>query len=469
MSVSETQGHARPARRNAVGWRTPLARGVSGGLSWWQSIREKFTWWQITLLVIGCVSLVTVLSVLFFAVGDRPTTITTDAPVPAVQSAEFSTALSALVNAPLDRGGTVTILDNGDEFVPALLQSLQDAKRSINFSVYVWKAGHMADQVLPALLAAQRRGVAVRVLLDGFGSEISDKAFEPLKQAGGRVSKFRTPRLGQLTRYHRRNHRRSIVIDGNVGYTGGMAVSDAWLGHAQDPAHWRDQMFKVTGPIARGLQAGFADTWVSSIGRDSRGSRTSIPRRRPRPPPAWNGSSTSQIRRRTDHESMEYFFLLPILAARQRILLVTPYFIPDPHLSHALQEKARAGIDVRLLVPGPNNDNKLNRASSQRRYDDFLTAGIKVYEYQPTFIHSKTVVVDGAWSIIGSPNLNFRSRQLDQENAIGVLDRPFAAQLEQAFDLDVRKARRITLEEWRRRNPLARVLEWAARLIDQQS
>ncbi len=418
--------------------------------------------------MIGAISLVTVLSALFFAVGDRPTTITTDGPVPAVESLEFATALSALVNAPIDRGGTVTILNNGDEFLPALLAAIRSAKKSINFSVYIWSDGQMADQVLPALLAAQRRGVEVRILLDGFGAkDIADKAFDPLKEAGAKVSKFRTPKLGQLTRFHRRNHRRAIVMDGEVGFTGGIAVADHWLGHAQDADHWRDTMFKVTGPLAKDLQAGFADTWVSSSGEVLVGADL------------YPASATSApgVERfihlanspADDHEAMEYFYLLPVLAARESVWLVTPYFIPDAHLSHALQDKAKAGLDVRLLVPGPKNDNKLERASSHRRYDDLLSAGIKIYEYQPTFVHEKAVVIDAAWSIIGSPNLNFRSRQLDQENAIGILDRPLASQLRQEFLADVKRAKPIDLREFRRRNPFERMFEWFAGVLDQQS
>jgi len=463
MAAVDAQRHA-----GAHGHGKHRFRATSGNGFSWHAIREQFAWWQIAIFVIGVISLVTVLSALFFAVGDRPTTITTDGPVPAVESIEFATALSALVNAPIDRGGTVTVLNTGDEFLPSLLGSIRSAKKSINFSVYIWSDGEMADQLLPALLAAQRRGVEVRILLDGFGAkDISDKAFDPLKEAGARVSKFRTPKLGQLTRFHRRNHRRAIVIDGDVGFTGGMAVADHWLGHAQDPKHWRDMMFKVTGPLAKDLQAGFADTWVSSSGEVLVGadlypaSATSAPGVE-----RFIHLSNSPA---DDHEAMEYFFLLPVLAARESIWLATPYFIPDAHLSHALQAKAKAGVDVRLLVPGPENDNKLERASSHRRYDDLLSAGIKIYEYQPTFMHGKAAIIDGAWSIIGSPNLNFRSRQLDQENAIGILDRPLASQLRQGFLADVKQSKAIDLKEFRRRSPFERMFEWIAGILDQQS
>ena len=458
MAAVEAQG-----RTGTSGVKKHRFRATGGHGFSWHHIKEQFTWWEITIFVIGVISLVTVLSALFFAVGDRPTTITIDEPAPPVDSLEFATALSALVDAPIDRGGTVTVLNNGDEFLPALLDGIRSAKKSINFSVYIWSDGQMADQVLPPLLAAQRRGVEVRILLDGFGAkDIADKAFDPLKEAGARVSKFRTPKLGQLTRFHRRNHRRAIVMDGDVAFTGGMAVADHWLGHAQDAQHWRDTMFKVTGPIARDLQAAFADTWVSSTGEVLVGADLY---------PA-SANSAPGVERfihlanspADDHEAMEYFFLLPILAARESIWLVTPYFIPDAHLSHALQDKAKAGVDVRLLVPGPKNDNKLERASSHRRYDDLLSAGIKIYERRDVLLHTKTVLIDGVWSTIGSTNLDWRSFLHNHEVNAVVLGSDFAAQMRAVFERDLAASTQITLEQWQHRSLGSRMKEGLARL-----
>ena len=240
---------------------------------------------------------------------------------PSVDSPDFATALGAIVGAPVEGGGTVQILNNGDEFVPALLESIDQAQRTINFTVYIWSEGTFSDQLLRALEKKQREGVEVRVLLDGLGSlKVPDEDFEPLIAAGGKVQKFRTPKFGKLTRFHRRNHRRSIVIDGDVGFTGGMAVSDIWLGHAQDPEHWRDLMFKVTGPMARSLQTAFVDLWVSSSGE-----LLIDPKHYPVPANA----STPGVERfihlanspADDDQSMAYFFLLPILAARESHLL----------------------------------------------------------------------------------------------------------------------------------------------------
>ena len=439
------------------------------GTTSWKGLRRRYKWWQLALFVIGVIAFVSVMSALFFAVGDKPARIYTDAEVPAVDSPHFATALSTIAGAPIESGGTIAILNNGDEFVQALLQSINEATRTINFSVYIWSSGEFSAQVLRALEQRQRAGVSVRVLLDGLGAlKVPDEDFEPLIAAGGKVHKFRSPKFGKLTRYHRRNHRRAIVIDGDVGFTGGMAVSDIWLGHAQDKDHWRDIMFKVTGPLARSLQTAFVDTWVGTSGEI-----LIDPRNYPVPAPAVVPGIERFVHLASspadDDQSMAYFYLLPIFAAKRSIHLASPYFIPDNHLLEALVNKARSGVDVRLMLPGHHTDNWITRASAQARYQELLEAGAKIYEYQPTFMHAKYGVIDGQWAIIGSPNLNSRSRQLDEENALGVLDQPLSAQLESIFTKDLQQSQQIHLEEWRRRNPLQKLFETVSRILDQQS
>jgi cardiolipin synthase len=286
--------------------------------------------------------------------------------------------------------------------------------------------------------------------------------------AGGLVAKYRSPAIGSWTRVHRRNHRRAIVIDGRVGFTGGIAVKDTWLGHAQSPEHWRDTMFKVTGPMAASLQGAFADTWASAAAEILVG-----PQMFPDQAAASTGTTRPFIHLinspAPDDHSMAYFYLLPVLAARQRISIVTPYFIPDDPLKRALMDQARRGVDVRLLLPGAHIDNPLNRWSSQTDYHDLLEAGVRIFEYQPTFIHSKVAIFDGRWSVFGSPNLNSRSRTLDEENVFGVLDESLGRELEATFVTDLGKSREITLEEWRRRSVFARLLQWISTILDEQS
>ena len=448
--------------------RNPMEK-VRGATGRWQAVRRRYKWWQLALFVIGVVSVVTLTITLFFGIGNKPSRVYTDSAPPPIDSPDFTTALGAIVGAPVEGGGSIQVLNNGDEFVPSLLDSINKAQRTINFLVYIWSEGTISDQLLQALEKKQREGVAVRVLLDGLGSiKVPDDDFELLIAAGGKVHKFRSPKFGQLTRFHRRTHRRAIVIDGEIGFTGGMAISDVWLGHAQDPEHWRDLMFKVTGPMARSLQTAFVDLWVSSSGE-----LLLDPVHYPVPANA----STAGVERfvhlasspADDDQSMAYFFLLPILSARESVYFAAPYFIPDNSLQDALVEKARAGLDVRLLLPGPETDNWIVRASAQARYQELLEAGVKVYEYQPTFMHAKYGVVDGKWSIIGSPNLNSRSRQLDEENAFGIYDAELGAKLHATFKKDLERSKAIDLDEWRRRNPLQKFFETVSRILDQQS
>jgi cardiolipin synthase len=430
---------------------------------------RKHGWGHTIILIIGVVALLGVIGGLFFVVSDSPENIYSDHEVAPVQSALFLTSLSHLVNAPVERGGEVTILDNGDEFLPALIEAIDAAKRTINFSVYIWTDGYFSTQVLNALVRAQKRGVAVRVLLDGLGSsDTPDSKFDELKNAGGHVEKFRTPQFGKLTRFHRRNHRRSIVMDGNVGFIGGMAVADTWLGHAQDPEHWRDMMFKVTGPLARSLQSAFVSSWLSSSGEILTGEDT-YPLDGDIPPPGVERFIHLVNSPADDDYAMAQFFNMSILAARESLYVVTPYFIPDKHLKNALKQRAEAGVDVRLLLPGEHIDNMWVRLSARTHYEDLLKAGVRIYEYRPTFLHSKFMVVDGQWSIVGSPNLNSRSRTLDEENAQGILDKGLGEQLMKTFHDDLSRADEIKLEQWRRRNVLWRFVQPIVQLLDEQS
>ena len=433
---------------------------------------RRHKWWQNAVFLTGLVSLITVFSVAFLGADSAPRVVWTNQPLGPVDSPQFADSLSHLVNAPLERGGRVEVLDNGDGFLPALLRDIRGAGATINIQVYVWEDGRMSDQVLDALLERQRAGVAVRVLLDGIGGDgAPDDRFRALELAGGRVARYREASLGTWTRIHRRNHRRAIVIDSEVGFVGGMGISDQWLGHAQDAEHWRDMMFRVTGPMARRLQAAFVGSWVSSSGE--------IVVQPPVAAPAPEATSLDDdgVERFIHHvnspadddRSMAYFYLMPILAARESIYLTTPYFIPDEPLKQALRERAQAGVDVRLLVPGARTDHVVTRFTGQNAYATLLEAGVKIYEYGPTFIHSKVAVIDGRWSVIGSPNLNSRSRRLDEENALAVLDRALGRQLEQRFFADVVRSSALDLDEWRRRGPLLRLIQFSARLIEQQS
>ena len=438
---------------------------ANGGVREWV---RTHPWWQTALVVAGILAVLSVFGALFIGFRTAPTVVETTGPVPAVDSADFAAAMTHLVNAPLDSGGAIDVLNNGVGFLPALLDGIAQATTTINVLVFIWEDGDFSDRVLEALIARQRAGVSVRVLLDGFGARgAPDGIFAALKAAGGRVERFRMPKFGTLSRFHRRNHRRAIVMDGQVGFTGGMAVGDKWLGDAGSPDEWRDVMFRMTGPLAHSLQSAFVHSWVGSTGEILLG---------PEFYPALDADpdGVAQFIHHVhspadDDQSMAYFYLLSVLAARERVYIATPYFIPDDPFKTGLKDQARAGVDVRLLLPGEEIDNPLVRYSAQSHYEDLLEAGVRIFEYRPTFMHAKYAIVDGLWSIVGSPNLNTRSRQLHEENAFGVLDEAFGQALDADFLRDLGLSEEIRLETWRQRGPWVRFMQFVSRALDQQS
>jgi len=291
------------------------------------------------------------------------------------------------------------------------------------------------------------------------------------------VQTFRPARFGFLLRFFKRNHRRAVVIDGRVGFTGGVAIGDKWLGDARNPDEWRDFMVRVEGPLAANLQSAFAELWANTCGEILVGDAYY-------PTPEEAEEEKAIDREETGAEPMKHisvisspsaeehpirlFFVFSAEAARERLYATTPYFVPDRAVRRTLVSRARAGVDVRLLLPNELTDARPIRLAAQSFYDELLSAGVRIFEYQRTFIHSKAVVADGVWSIIGSANLDIRSKELNEENVIGICDRDFAARLEAMFLEDLEQAEEIVLDRWRRRSLWARAKERVAWLFAEQ-
>lgn len=444
----------------------------------WEGRHPRWRWVVRILALVGVLALGAAAVSLFSELGRRPGSVRATERPP-VDSRAFVEGMAGAVSGPVGRGGTASLLVNGDEIFPALLADIRSARRSVNFMVYIWEPGVASDRVLAALTERARAGVQVRVLLDGFGGmNAPDSAFATLRAAGGRVGTFRPLRFGVLTRFHRRNHRRAIVIDGTVGFTGGAAVGDKWLGDGDRPEHWRDDLVRVTGPLAGSLQSAFAQSWSGATGEVLVGDAF-FPPATPTTAGAATREAESDAVRITSHVNvvsspaseahpLRKVFWLSFASARQRLWITNPYFVPDEHLRAILKERARAGVDVRILLPGEENDAPPIRWAAQRYYGDLLEAGVRIYEYQPTFLHAKTLVVDGVWSVVGSANLDVRSKELNEENVLGMQDRDFAAQLERTFVADLRNAREIRLGEWRERGWWARVRERGTSVFSEQ-
>jgi cardiolipin synthase len=384
-------------------------------------------------------------------------------------SPEFLRLASNVLNAPIDSAPQPVVLNNGDAFLKSLLTDIDGAKSSIDFMAYIWEDGKFSDTLLAHLAQKAKAGVQVRVALDGYGSIRAPwKKFTDFENAGGKTTTFHTlmPLPWAMTRDHKRNHRRAIVIDGRIAYTGGIAVADSWLGNASNPSQWRDMMFRVEGSMAAHLQAAFSEVWELGTGEILAGPTFYPPVTQP---------SGSEVRYlpfvsspSADTFGMENLMLLSLGAARKSILIVSPYFLPDESIRAVLCAKARSGAAVRVLVPNHYNDSRWVRHASQYSYDELLRCGVQISEYQPTFIHTKLLVVDGSWSVIGSANMDNRSRKLNDEVVLGISDGDFANRLTQIINADESHAQRISLAQWESRGVWERGLELIALLSVQQ-
>jgi cardiolipin synthase A/B len=427
-------------------------------------------WWVLTFFAIGVIATITAITSLFFTLGRRPTRIWTQQ-IGAVSEPEFVRPISSLLNVPLRRGGHAELLDNGDAFFPALFDAFARAERSINVMVYIWEPGKVSDRIFESLIARAEAGVQVRVLLDGFGGiRCPQDDLERLRLAGGTIATFRPPTIGKLLRFHRRNHRRAIVVDGAIGFTGGMAIGDKWLGDARNPDEWRDSMVRVTGPLVESLQSAFAELWAFCTGEVLTGEsffpeEVSV-QRDPRHADVTSVSIISSPG--SEEHPLRLFFFLTFLAARERLWIASPYFVPDKHTRETIKRRARAGVDVRLLLPNELTDARPIRYASHSYYAELLAAGVRIFEYQPSMMHAKTVVVDGLWAVVGSANMDIRSKELNEENVIGILEREFAMELERSMEADFARSVEIDRVQWRRRGIGNRILERISVLFAEQ-
>ncbi len=426
--------------------------------------------WVSIFAVWGILALFTAVTTLFWSLGNRPARITSsEKEVPAAGSFDFLQAIAGVTNAPIQNGGRAELLNNGIEFFPAIIEAIEKAQSSVNFMVYIWNPGRASDMIFNALIAAAKRGIEVRLLLDGFGAlHVPEERVAELRRVRGKVGWFRPARIGKLLRFYKRNHRRAIIIDGTTGFLGGAAIEDKWLGDGANPQEWRDSMIRVSGTMAENLQSAFTQVWA-----DTQGEILVGPKYYPDPKEdRRNFNSTLHISvissPSNEFHPLSKIFWLTFKSAREKIYITHSYFVPDHSLRQALKERARAGVDIRILLPNEYIDGQPIRWASHHYFEELLAAGVRIYEYQPTMIHSKTILVDGKWAVVGSANLDVRSAEINKENVLGILDVQFGAQLEETFLNDLKHAREIRLGEWKRRSWIRRLRESGATLFEEQ-
>jgi cardiolipin synthase len=428
-------------------------------------------WWAFGLVAIGALATVVVFSTLFlpdFFKPDMHTTCDADA-----GSEEFIAALARYFNVPVLRGGTVEILQNGCRFFPALLDAIRNARETINFQVYIFESRGIGQEFIEAFEQRARAGVEVRVLLDGFGSlRFKKRDRDRLRAAGVRLEFFRPLTWYGLIRAFKRDHRRAIVVDGQVGFTGGAAVADKWLGDARNEREWRDSLTRVTGPLVDGVQTAFGENWFYRTGEILAGEKFYPLATKEVVAPKHLGSGPALIALVSSpvdaSQPIRILLWQSFACARRRIWISNSYFVPEGRLRDVIMQRAREGVDVRILVPGPRTDAKPVRLAGHSHYEELLAAGVRIYEFQPSMMHAKTVVVDDEWTLVGSANMDKRSVKLNEENLLGVRDADFAAAVAVGLLADFQRSAEMQLEKVRARGLGVRLLERCSRLLVEQ-
>ena len=363
--------------------------------------------------------------------------------------------VAALLGVQATGGNQYQVLDNGDEIFPAMLAAIDGAKRRIAFETYIYEKGSVGERFTAALEAAARRGVQVNLVIDAMGSSMPKEWRARLEASGVKVGTFGEASWYSLEELNYRTHRKILVVDGTVGFTGGVGVADHWLGNAQDKEHWRDMMVRIEGPIARLMEGAFNENFIESLGPVA----PVVDPPAPVPPSAHDAALVLRSSPTGGSNDLKRLYLLSIAAARRTLDISSPYFIIDESSDYALTQAAKRGVRIRVLVEGDLTDAKPVKYAGRASYAHLLEQGIEIHEYQPTMMHAKTMVVDGTWSMFGSANFDNRSMELNDEMNIAVSDPPLAARLLQDFERDLTRAKKLTLDDWRRRSVLDKARE----------
>ena len=377
----------------------------------------------------------------------------------AIEDPQFRRALGALLGPPIVDGNRVDVLLNGDAIFASMLKAIGQAQHSITFETYIYWSETIGREFADALMARARAGVRVHVLLDWVGSaKMEQRYLDEMKQASVEVERYHKPNWSGLYRMNNRTHRKLLVVDGEIGFTGGVGIADKWRGDAQDSEHWRDTHFRVEGPVVAQMQSVFMDNWIKATGRVLHGELyfPALTSRGEQRAQMFSSSPTG------GSESMHLMYLMALTAATHSIHLSNSYFVPDELAVKALVAAAQRGVKVQIITPGGDIDSEVVRRASRARWGPLLEAGVLIAEYQPTMFHCKVLVVDELLVSAGSTNFDNRSFRLNDEANLNVLGAPFARQQIEIFQRDLQRSRPITLQAWQQRPWQEKVLEHAA-------
>ena len=382
-----------------------------------------------------------------------------------VADPQFSRSVSALLGPPFVSGNSVKVLTNGDQIFPPMLKAIKSAKHTITFETFIYWADTIGVDFADALSERARSGVKVHVLLDWLGSvKMEQTQIDKMREAGVEIQRYHKPHWSHLPRLNNRTHRKLLIIDGKVGFTGGVGIADQWRGNARNPDEWRDTHFQVSGPVVAQMQAVFMDNWIKAQGKVLHSELYF-------PDIKSAGDMQAQMFSSSPSggsESMQLMYLMAITAAKQSIELSSAYFVPDELSVQALIAAAKRGVKVRIITPGKYIDTELVRKASREGWGELLQANIEIAEYQPTMYHCKIFIVDDLLVSVGSTNFDNRSFRLNDEANLNVLNKDFAMEQVKIFNADWQKSHRITYAEWSQRSIWEKLAEKVSIILKSQ-
>ena len=384
----------------------------------------------------------------------------------AVEDEEFLPTMTGATGVPCVPGNRIDILNNGDEFYPAMLDAIAHAEVSITVEAYIYWAGDIGLKFAKALAAKASAGLRVKILLDAVGStRVGEEVLRILEGGTCQLAWYNPIRYHSIGRFNHRTHRKSLIIDGRIAFTGGAGIADHWLGDARSPSEWRDMQIRIEGPAVTPLQTGFAHNWLQTTGELISGPLFYPVHEAAGPLAAQTIMSSPEI----GASSVRIMYYLSIICARESIYIANPYFVPDAAAIEALLDARRRGVDVRIMVSGKYNDNWLARQNSVRLYGPLLRAGVRVFDYDHTMLHHKTMVVDGRWATVGTTNFDNRSFSHNEESNVCCYDERLANRLNRTFEADMDGCVEVTYAMWKRRGIVRRAGEVLASFLEEQT
>jgi len=377
---------------------------------------------------------------------------------PRVGDSLFVRTMESFTGTHLTDGNHVTVLLNGEQTYPAIWKELRGAKQTITMQMYYFEPGKIADTLSTILRERARNGVSVQLLTDAFGAQkITEGYIDTLRAAGVHTAVFRPVHWYEMQKLQNRSHIRALVVDGRVGFTGGFGIADKWLGNGHTKDQWRDTDVRFTGPAVSQLQATFAEGWVEATGNLLTGEKY-FPKEPVKEEPAET-AGLLDAQPTIGSTPAERFLALSIAGARHRLFIANSYFVPNYDFKQLLVQASKRGVDVRILTVGPETDVKITRWAGRKQYDDLLRGGVRIWEFEPTMMHAKTIVADGMWSSVGTMNFDNRSMVFNNESNLNVLDAATGAMLDSVFLNDLRYSKEITRADFEKRGLFQRICE----------